>query len=204
MKRLLAGGLVLGFAGAGFVAFATPGGAQTSEPPEEVVQLEATVSPSVAGPGAQVTVTPDQPCTLEGEGPGVLAWFWEIDADVEEPVQGEHFDEGEVPLGEDGSWEVTFTSSSLNGDYFFVGLCFPNGVEGDEEEQAACELQSQTATLTEEPEPPAEEPPFDCLFEFYEETFTVEGGTSPTTPPGSEPPVAPPASPIPSEPSFTG
>ena len=226
MRRLMAGGFACALAGASVLGTATLGGAQEEEP-GGFVELDATVSPEVAGPGEQVTVTPEQPCTLEGEGPGTLYWFWFIDADVEEPIDGQHFAEGEVPLGEDGSWEVTFPASPLDGDYFFEGFCLPNGFDGYDAEIEACfpdefpEEQTLNAANVDTEEPPSTEPPttepppttvpeqpgFDCLFESYEVPFTVEGGTPPVTVPpgtGTPPPVAPPATPVADEPPFTG
>jgi hypothetical protein len=232
MRRLVAGGLACAFAGASVLATATLGGAQ-EEPVDGFVVLDATVSPEVAGPGEQVTVSPVQPCTLEGEGPGTLYWFWFIDAEVEEPMPGEHYGEGEAPLGADGSWEVSFPASSLDGEYFFSGLCLPNGIDGYLDEIEACfpdefpeepeEVAPAANTLggDEGGEPPTtvtmppteptttvpEEPGFDCLFESYEVLFTVEGGTPPVTVPpgtGTPPPVAPPATPVTEDPPFTG
>jgi hypothetical protein len=221
MRRLVAGGLACALAGASVLATATLSGAQEEEPGGFVV-LDATITPEVAGPGEQVTVTPDQLCTLEGDGPGSLYWFWFLNADVEEPVEGEHFAEGEVPLGGDGGWEVAFPASSLDGEYFFAGFCLPNGFDGYDEEIEACfedelseEVTLQAATGKGETPPTTAPPPttvpaetgFDCLFESYEVLFSVQGGTTPSTVPpgtGTPPPVAPPATPVTEEPPFTG
>lgn len=194
MKRLLGGGLAVGFAAIGSVAVAGPSLAQAPEP--EFVQLEGVLSTDVAAPSEEITASSVDPCTVSEEGPGEL--FWLVFAADEELPRVEDV----APLADDGSWQVTFTAPEDAGQFVFVGVCIPAGVELPPEEELdqlpADELalgQSLTETGGEEPE----------IIEIYELPFVVEGPTTtppPTTAPGAQ--TAPPARPVPAQPTFTG
>jgi len=138
MKKLLAGGLALGFVGVGAALIATPGGAQEEEPGFDFIeQLDATLTPTDVSGGETVTVTSDEGCPTTDEvvepftqlvwGLGAPGWL-----DLE-TFEGEVVDEGEVPLNEDGSWTVTLTAPTAPGDYEFFAVCATDDVSIDDE-----------------------------------------------------------------------
>jgi hypothetical protein len=166
--------------------------------------------------GEPLTVRPIDNCTMEGEGPGILSWRWQIGIDFPVNIRGETDDAGEVPLNEDGSWEVSFTASTFSdrdvlGDspgsvpFFFEAFCLPNGRAGHDAEVDFCFFSEQVDDVA----VTAEEPPFDCMLEVYFVEFNVTlspSTTPPTAPPGTgtPPPPAPPATPVVEQPSVTG
>jgi hypothetical protein len=117
MNRWMAGG-VAGVLSAGcLVALAVPGLAQ-EEPNYDEFQGEADVQPLEPHVGDQVTVS-DDTCF---EGTTDLWWALRpIDSTSAQEI-------GQVPLADDGSWQVTFTAPDVAGDYLWFGLCLPPGV----------------------------------------------------------------------------
>ena len=213
MGKVLAGVVTCGLVAAVVLIGAAPSGAQDPLWPGDAVQLDSELLPDPdALPGEPLTVRPIENCTMEGDGPGVLFWRWQIG--IENPgetIRGVHGDEGEVPLGENGSWEVSFPASTFStfageNPFVFVAYCLPNGRAGHAEEVDACFPSGEVdeVALT------GEEPPFDCLFEVYGVDFTVTNSgpsvTSPTVPPGTgtPPPSAGPATPVVATPSVIG
>ena len=194
-KRGLAGAGALGLTCAVSLALAGPSWAGDGQPVE--IQLDADVTPTVVAPGGTVTVSSVDPCPAGTSGPPF--YFFEK---VDDPSLG---DEGpNIPLEEDGSWTVTFTAPTEDtfigddsplGEYVFGTECQPP--------EECFDLEPETlAARTSEPE-------IDCSTYFYEETFTVEEPTTPsTTVPSSTPesPVVPPppATPIVRPPDQTG
>jgi hypothetical protein len=213
MGKVLAGVVTCGLVAAVVLIGAAPSGAQDPLWPGDAVQLDSELLPDPdALPGEPLTVRPIENCTMEGDGPGVLFWRWQIGIEYPgETIRGVHGDEGEVPLGEDGSWEVSFPASTFStfageNPFVFVAFCLPNGRAGHAEEVDACFPSGEVdeVALT------GEEPPFDCLFEVYGVDFTVTNSgpsvTSPTVPPGTgtPPPSAAPATPVVATPSVIG
>lgn len=208
MRKLLAGTLALGVVGVSAIGWAGTSSAQLPEP--QIVQLGLTLSADVVDPGQDITVSPEA-CTPDpdAEAEATVLWVW-YDAEDADP-----FDEGEVAMAEDGSWELTFTTPSQPGEYWFSAYCLPAGFEGDEAEFEACfpdEVEPFAATEGEEhgTTTVVEEPEFDCLFEYYETMFTVAGEAPPEEPTAPEPgprpapPQAAPATPVPGDPGYTG
>jgi hypothetical protein len=202
MKRLMVGGLALGFTAVGSLALGGPAGAQEDPVPEEV-QLEGALSADVVAPGEAVTASSVDPCTVTEEG-GELYWIvWSADPNVTD-VEAE----GTVPLGTDGSWSVEFQAPANSGEYEFDAVCLPGDLPPEEEEELEDLAADGLQTLGDEGEGPElpEEPP--VTFEYYYLPFTVDGGDGPpvTEPPADAPapPVAAPAQPVAGQPTFTG
>ena len=204
MKRLVAGGLALGFTAVGSLALGSPAGAQEDPAPDEV-QLEGALSADVVAPGEAVTASSVDPCTVTEEG-GELIWVvFSADPEVEEPEL-----DGSTALEADGSWSVEFQAPDAAGDYEFDAICVPGDLPGDEEEQLEAMAADSLQTLGDEGEGPElpEEP--DVTLEYYYLPFTVDGGdgpavTEPPAPgPAPAPPVAAPAQPVAGQPTFTG
>jgi hypothetical protein len=167
MGKVLAGVVTCGLVAAVVLIGAAPSGAQDPLWPGDAVQLDSELLPDPdALPGEPLTVRPIENCTMEGDGPGVLFWRWQIGIEYPgETIRGVHGDEGEVPIGEDGSWEVSFPASTFStfageNPFVFVAYCLPNGRAGHAEEVDACFPSGEVdeVALT------GEEPPFDCLF----------------------------------------
>jgi hypothetical protein len=203
MKRLMVGGLALGFTAVGSLALGGPAGAQEGEPEPEYVELTGQLSADVVAPGETVTASSVDPCTVTEEG-GELLWIvWSADPDVTD-VEAE----GSVPLAADGSWSVEFQAPANAGEYEFDALCVPGYLPPEEEEELEDLAAEGLQTLGDEGEGPElpEEPP--APLEYYYLPFTVDGGDGPpvTEPPADTPtpPVAAPAQPVVGEPTFTG
>ncbi|HEX6310520.1 MAG TPA: hypothetical protein VF152_02735, partial [Acidimicrobiia bacterium] len=181
MKRLLGGGLVFGLAAFGSIALAAPSSAQEPLIPGGVELQGELIPGDVVAPGDEVTAISIDSCTL-AEGAGELYWAMGS-LDEEEPR-----DEGVTELDEVGGWEVTFTAPEEPGEFAFIGVCLPEGVESEEP--------LDVTRLAEEV--PEEE----IVVEYYLLPFTVEGTTPTTTPPAERPeaPEAPPATPVEAEP----
>jgi hypothetical protein len=178
----------------GSLAVAGPRLAQAPAEPE-FAQLEGALSTDVATPGEEITASSVDPCTITEEPPGeLLRAVFAVDEELPRVEDG-------TPLAEDGSCEVTFTAPENAGEFVFLGLCIPAGVEPppeEELEQLPTDELGIGQTLAENG---GEEPE---VVEFYELPFTVERPTTttpPTTTPGA---MAPPATPIPAQPTFTG
>jgi hypothetical protein len=138
MKKLLAGGLALGFVGVGAALIATPGGAQEEEPGFDFIEnLDADLTPTTVSGGETVTVTSIDGCPTTDEvvepftklvwGVGAPGWL-----DLE-TFEGEVVDEGETALNEDGSWSFTLTAPSAPGDYEVFAVCATDDVSIDDE-----------------------------------------------------------------------
>jgi hypothetical protein len=137
MKKLLVGGLALGFAGIGTALIAAPGGAQEDPGFDFVENLDANLTPTTVQGGGTVTVTSVDACPGADEvvepfthivwGVGSLGW---LNTDT---FEGEVVDEGEAPLNADGSWTVTLTAPSAPGDYDFFAVCATDDVSVDDE-----------------------------------------------------------------------
>jgi hypothetical protein len=211
MKKLLAGSLALALASAGAIGWAGVSSAQLPEP--QAIELGVTLSADVVDPGQQITATPNEPCTPEEGGQGVVGWIW-FDAEDGDPSGGGDL----VPMGEDGSWgPVTFAAPNEPGEYWFSADCMPLGVESWLAEVEACgvagEGQPQASPMggDENGAPPdPEQPEFDCVFEFAPALFTVAGEAPPEGPPSPKPgpgtvtPRATAATPVRGTPQFTG
>jgi hypothetical protein len=132
MKKLLAGGLALGFVGVGTALLAVPGGAQEEGGFDFIETLDANLTPTTVQGGGTVTVTSVDPCPGTDEvvepftkvvwGYGDRGWL------NQDTFEGEVYDEGEAALNEDGSWTVTFQAISAPGDYEFFAVCATDGV----------------------------------------------------------------------------
>jgi hypothetical protein len=203
MKRLMVGGLALGFTAVGTLALGGPAGAQ-EEPEPEFIELAGQLSADSVAPGEEITATPADACSIGGEGE--LWWYvWSLES-------GEDVDGDVATLEADGTWSVTFQAPDAAGDYEFDAYCAPTDLPGDEEEQLETMTAEELATTYgdegEEPTPeePTPEEPF--TIEYYALGFTVDGGDGPpvTEPPADTPapPVAAPAQPVVEEPDFTG
>lgn len=208
MKRFLAVGSALGFAGAGLMAFANPGsaGVPPSEPTPNIVQLEAVVTPADLEVGDSFTITPSEGCTVrDAEDPGTLH-YWLFSYTTGEEL------EGDLAVAEDGTWELALEADVVEEVNFYaqcwdpdvaerVELCFPKtpqdpAVELKSLNEETTETTEDTTTTTEATTTTTVEPPADCLFEEYDVDFEV--GDAP-------PPAAPrPPRPIPGTPPLTG
>lgn len=192
MNRLLAGGLVAGFAGAATLALAVPGSAQTQG---ELIQLDATLEPTEVDAGDDVTVTSEDTCSFFEDGPstGTIEWaVFDSDHNWDEVLAGAHpVIYGSEELAEDGSWEVVFSAPDVDAsegedpwvpegvliDEVYGGLGFT--VFDDDAEDSADFVFKAIC----QPDFPEDEEP----------TTTVPGSTTP-----------PPATPVVEEPPFTG
>lgn len=209
MKKLLAGGLALGFVGIGTALFAAPGGAQEDLGFDFIETLDASLTPTTVSGGGTVTVTSVDPCPGADEvvdpftkviwGVGSPGW---LNTDT---FEGEVFDEGEAALNADGSWTVTFTASTAPGNYDFFAVCATDGVAVDEDGDAAvAEAAEVLGGDHGDDEPEGEEPPIVCpeVPEVLGGDHTPSTETPPTTecpeptlPPSSDttaPPTTPP------------
>lgn len=199
MKRLLVGGLALGFTAVGSLALGGPAGAQEEEP--DFVELSGHLSADSVAPGEEITATPDEPCSIGGEGE--LYWLvWSLDS-------GEVVSEDFLGLEDDGTWSVTFQAPADAGDYEFDAYCVPTDLPVEEEQELQAQTAEELATTYGDEEPPPEEPGEEPItIEYYALPFAVDGGDGPpvTEPPAPAPapPVAAPAQPVVEEPTFTG
>lgn len=218
MKKLLAGGLALGFVGVGTALLAAPGGAQEDPGFDFVENLDANLTPTTVAGGGTVTVTSVDACPGADEvvepfttvvwGVGSPGWL------NTETFEGEVFDEGEAPLNADGSWTVTLQAPSAPGNYDFFAVCATDEVSVEEEGAAVAEAaETLGGNHGEEPECPepqvlggeGEEGGEECPPEPCPEVPEVLGGDhgeEPTTsttecPPPTEPtePTTPPTEP---------
>jgi hypothetical protein len=206
MKRLMAGGLALGFTAVGSLALGAPAGAQEDPGPDpDIVELQGQLSATSVAPGEDVTASSVDPCTVPEEGePGQLYWLvWNTDTGTDQF-------EDVVDLEADGSWEVTFQAPGEAGNYQFGAVCVPSDIPDEEEELEALESQGLEALGDEPEEPTPDEPegeePEPFTYEAYFLDFTVDGGDGPpvTEPSAPTPPAAAPAQPVAGEPDFTG
>jgi hypothetical protein len=205
MKRLVVGGLALGFTAVGTLALGGPAGAQEDPGDPEIVELEGQLSADSVAPGESLTASSVDTCTVPEEGdPGSLFWVvWNTDTGMDEL-------EDELALEADGSWSVEFQAPDEAGNYQFGAVCLPSDLPDGDEELQELESEGLEALGGEGEEPPPEEPegeePF--VYEVYYLDFTVDGGDGPpvTEPPADTPapPVAAPAMPVVGEPTFTG
>ena len=205
MKRTLAGVGLLAVAGIGSVAMAPSGGAAESEP--TYVELEATWSPNPAAPGETVTLTPNTPCPLDVDpdngntsDPGVVIVYTDEDGE-------------EIPMNEDGSWSFETVAPDAPGEYTLDVECRNGtwqeemnwcGIEDEEDFQSKEATPFELASYSKPVAPTWNW--FDCEFEYYSATLTVESDDEEETPPTTEvdTPVPPPAVPVPDEPDFAG
>jgi hypothetical protein len=162
MKKLLAGGLALGLVGVGGAILAGPTAAQ--EPDLGVIEhLDAELTPTVVNGGETVTVTSVDPCPQPPEVPApvtTVAWAYgpagwlNPDDPNDQPL--DFIEEGEGPVAEDGSWEVTFQATETSGAYEFFAACVPGdapeGGLGDMVEPAG-EAVEETGEAVEEVAP---------------------------------------------------
>lgn len=211
MKRFVAVGSALGFAGAGLVALASPGSAGDAppEPTPEIVQLEAVVTPADLEVGDSFTITPTEGCTVrDAEDPGVLH-YWLFSYTTGEEL------EGDLAVSEDGTWELAL-EADIAEELNFYGQCWdPDVAERaafcfglEDPVDPAVELKAlteeETTETTEDTTPTTVdptsttvvEPPADCLFEEYDLDFEVGDAPPPATP---RPPR-----PVPGKPPYTG
>jgi len=206
MKKLLAGGLALGFVGVGTALLAAPGGAQEDLGFDFIETLDANLTPTTVTGGGTVTVTSVDPCPGADEvvdpftkviwGVGNPGW---LDT---ETFEGEVFDEGETALNADGSWTVTLTASTAPGNYDFFAVCATDGVavEDDAEGPAVGEAAEVLGGGHHDDEgDEGEEPPVDCPDVPEVDAEVLTGGHTPSTtaPPTTEcppPTTAPPSS----------
>ena len=114
MNRWIAGGLLSALGLAGTAVFSAPSFADWSPVGG---QREADMAPLDPLPGEQVTV--DHSTCMEGT---TDIWWALRPADAPGVVA-----DGQAPLAEDGSWEVTFPAPDYPGDYLFFAVCLPPG-----------------------------------------------------------------------------
>jgi hypothetical protein len=216
MKKLLAGGLALGLVGVGGAILAGPTAAQ--EPDLGVIEhLDAELTPTIVNGGETVTVTSVDPCPQppEVEAPvTTVAWAYgpagwlNPDDPNDQPL--DFVEEGQAPVAEDGSWEVTFQATQTSGAYEFFAACVPGTApEGglDDMVEDAGEAVEETGEAVEEVTPEIQGfagngatggddhegpdhtlPTLPCSQQPCDTTTTTEA-PPPTEPPPPEPPV---------------
>jgi hypothetical protein len=192
MNRLLAGGLVAGFAGAATLALVAPVSAQS---PGDLIQLGATLDPTEVAPGDDVTVISDDPCSFFEDGPstGTIEWaVFDSDHNWDEVLAGAApVLVGSEELDEDGNWEVVFSAPNI--DDPAEGGWIPDGVIIDEV------YGGLGFTVVDD----EEEDSHDFVFKaICQPDFPEDEETTTTTVPGVTTP--PPAVPVVDEPPFTG
>lgn len=190
MNRILGGGLALGLATVGSIALAAPSLA------EDDGLLEGQLSAEVVAPGATITASSVEPCTVEEGVPDTI--YWAMGSYEEDGPRVT----GSGPLDEAGHWEIEFTAPEDTGEFVVVAVCGEDLFGGGE--VVDIEAADIPAEVIDEggddlPEIPGDD---EELFEIYELFFTVEDGTTDTTVPA--PVVAPVATPVVAQPSFTG
>jgi len=149
MKRMLVGGLALGFTAVGTLALGGPVGAQTED---DFVERQGSLSASSAAPGEELIASSVDSCTVpEGETRELYWSVWAVDG--AEPVVEEF-----QTLEADGTWSVTFEAPSDPGDYDFYAVCEPDlpaEEPAEEEEEMLDDLAASQAPMVldgEEPE----------------------------------------------------
>jgi len=210
MNRVWAGIGLLATAGFASALIATPSGAD-DKPEPKGVQLDATWTPNPAGPGVEVTLTPDSPCVfdIDRDNPenvstaGVV--LVQFDANGDGDISEDEV--SEVPMNEDGTWTFTTKAPTTAGVYNAAAECQTSTFK---EELGWCGLDKEDVepTLTDEGfklvsySVPTWHS-FNCEFEFYSADLTVEvpGEETTTTVPETTPP---PAVAIPETPPLTG
>jgi hypothetical protein len=220
MKRLVAGGVALGFAATAAVTMAVPAGADEVQVDWDLTELdwdsvdvdhtplEGSMSPDAVAPGGEVTVTGE--CNLQRisdpSHPHEIRWAlvepgafpgWE---GLPEGLSFPAVDEGRVDVpGLDAensfNWEFTFEAPAEGGDYSIVAVCVPKDL--------AAYQHCWVGTYG----------PSDLTFEVDEDLPPVDEGDDeeePETPEEEEeeddeaPDTTPAAEPVGGTPSFTG
>lgn len=136
MRRILAGGLALAFAGAGAIFFAAPTSAQ-----EDIPELSADLAPNPVEPGGAVTVTSIDPCPDAGGTHDRAVAYFLYDAAgnelatneviLEETAEGTTVDwEAYEEVGDDGSWSYEVDVPTTEGGYALASVCYED--VGDE------------------------------------------------------------------------
>lgn len=215
MKRIVAGGVALGFAASAAIGFAGPAGADEVQVDWDLTELdwdsvqvdhtplEGSISPEAVAPGGTVTVTGE--CNLQNISdpshahevrwalvePGAFPGWDGLPEGLSFPAM----DEGSVDVpGLDTEtpfqWEFSFEAPAEAGDYSIVAICAPIDL--------AAYNHCWIGTYG----------PDDLVFEVDDELPPETTTTTPTTVPeeedDEETPTAPPAEPVTGKPGFTG
>lgn len=178
MNRILGGGLAFGLAAIGSVALAVPSGADEHIPGG--LQIEGALSADLVAPGDTITASSVDPC-----GMGADTLLWAVVDEVEPLLTGE------MPLGEDGEWELDFAAPDEVGEYAFMAVCESDYDAVDD--VVALDLVGDDLKDSDEGE---------HRFEYYDLPFAVAEETTTTTVPIDT--TAPPAVAVVGEPDFTG